>query len=216
MVIVTPTILESNLLDFDEKLLKVRELCNRIQIDVIDGKFVDNHTLLPEEWPELPSNLSVDVHLMVQYPETWLDRLKIHQVDMIIGQYEGISNMQVFFENTKDVGKKVGLALDIDTPVTIINDWMLPDLSAVVLMAIKTGYAGQEFDEAVLPKIEAVRQIVGYSAEIIVDGGIDDVSATKCIKAGADVLAVNSFLWKKPEENYSLLSNTDGIYATHT
>ncbi|PIP52983.1 hypothetical protein COX08_03495 [Candidatus Beckwithbacteria bacterium CG23_combo_of_CG06-09_8_20_14_all_34_8] len=206
MPIITPTILESNILDFDEKLLKIQQLCSRIQIDIIDGKFVDNKTLYPEEWPQFGSNLSIDVHLMVLEPETWLSRLKIRQVETIIGQYEAIRDIKSFFENTLDMGKKIGLALDIDTPVTIIEDWMMTDLSVIVLMAIKTGYSGQEFDDTVLPKIEAVRQIVGYSAEIIVDGGINLETGKQCVNAGADVLACNTFFWQNPENNLTQLS----------
>lgn len=207
MPIITPTILETNLLEFDEKLLKIQQLCSRIQIDVIDGKFVENKTLMPEEWPEFASNLKIDAHLMVINPENWLDRFRIKQVDMIIGQYEGINDIRAFFNNTEEMGKKIGLAVDIDTPATVIESWMKMQLSAVVLMSIKTGYAGQEFDMAVLPKIKAVRDIIGYSAEIIVDGGIDKETGSLCVEAGADVLAVNTYFWKNPSENLNILSS---------
>lgn len=207
MAIITPTILEYNLLDFDEKLLIVQRLCSRIQIDIIDGDFVENKTPFPEEWPQFGSNLSIDAHLMVLEPESWVSRLKNKQIDLIVGQYEGMGSLKKFFKECNDAGKKIGIALDIDTPVTAIDSWMIPDLSAVVLMAIKTGFSGQAFDLSVLPKIKAMRQIIGYTAEIIIDGGINLETAKSCVEAGADVLACNSFFWQNPEENLKKLSN---------
>jgi len=205
MPIITPTILEPNILDFDEKLLKAQSLCSRVQIDVLDGQFVDNKTVMPEEWPHFSDDFLVDVHLMVLEPENWIGRLKEKNVDLIIGQYEDIGDLDTFIKNVNSVGKKVGVAIDIDTPITVVSEDLVLKFDSYILMAIKTGYAGQEFDPSVLPKIKALRDIIGNTAEIIVDGGIDEESGKLCADAGADVLAVNSYLWQDLEENYRKL-----------
>jgi ribulose-phosphate 3-epimerase len=207
MTNIIPTIQENNVLVFDEKLISISEIVDRIHIDVVDGAFIDNRSLQPEEWPELPPNLKIDIHLMVNEPENWILKLKDKNPNLIIGQFEAIKDLEKFVFNAKNYEIKAGIALDIETPIDVVTEDLLPELSSILLMAYKTGFSGQELDERVYAKIKNLRQLVGKSTEIIVDGGINLETGQKCIEAGVDSLAVNTFLWENPEENLRKLSS---------
>jgi ribulose-phosphate 3-epimerase len=207
MTNIIPTIQENNVLVFDEKLISISEIVDRIHIDVVDGAFIDNRSLQPEEWPELPPNLKIDIHLMVNEPENWILKLKDKNPNLIIGQFEAIKDLEKFVFNARNYEIKAGIALDIETPIDVVTEDLLPELSSILLMAYKTGFSGQELDERVYAKIKNLRQLVGKSTEIIVDGGINLETGQKCIEAGVDSLAVNTFLWENPEENLRKLSS---------
>ena len=99
-----------------------------------------------------------------------------------------------------------GLAIDIKTPVTdIIN--FLPHIDLICLMAVKTGAGGQKFNEEVLDKIKEVRKL-NKKILIELDGGINALTAPKCVKAGADILAAGSFIYEN--DTYEAIQTLKG------
>jgi ribulose-phosphate 3-epimerase len=101
----------------------------------------------------------------------------------------------------------VGLAIDLPTPIAKLDKQVLPFLDSILLMSVKAGRSGQQFDPQVIGKIKQLRGICGKHTEIIVDGGINLETGRLCLKSGASCLAVNSFLWENPEKHWVLLSH---------
>jgi ribulose-phosphate 3-epimerase len=106
-----------------------------------------------------------------------------------------MGSQQGFVEQAKELGLQIGLAVDLYTPISSVDKSTWSKLDGILLMSVKAGFAQQAFDPRVLPKIEKLRKL-GFKADIQIDGGINVETGRKCIKAGANQLAVGSFLWK--------------------
>lgn len=172
---------------------------DRIQIDIIDGKFADNKTIEPSILGELNTSLKIDYHLMVNEPVDWVKRCVSGMADRIIGQVEKMSNQVAFIEAVSGVGAKVGLALDLDTPVSTIDPSILTDLDVVLVMSVPAGFGGQKFKPIVLDKIaqlDKLRENDRSPFYICDDGGvsveyIDDV---RC--KGVDEVVIGASLFE--------------------
>ncbi|NMC36572.1 hypothetical protein GYA49_06020 [Candidatus Beckwithbacteria bacterium] len=204
MAIIVPTILETTSQSFASKIEQAQNRVHRIQIDVIEKQFRDNQTLLPENWPPLPTDVHFDIHLMVTKPLEWVDQIISQHSHLIISQIEALDDQIAFLAKIKKVGVKAGLAFDVNTPLSKLNLEALSLLDHILLMAIPVGFAGQKFHSSVLEKIKEIKSKIP-TMEIGIDGGIDLESAEACIKAGADVLNVNSFLWSDFENRLTQL-----------
>ena len=205
MVEIIPGILEKEANNLRYRLLKASILTNRAHIDVIDENFAPNKTLYPKEWPEIPLGLEIGAHLMVNNPLSWINECLRFGAQNVIGQIEAIDDQVEFVKVVAANGGKAGLALDLSTPVSRLNPETFSLLSFAVLMSVRAGYSGQVFNAEVLPKIKALREIVGNNAEIIVDGGITPDTARVCLEWGVQSLVVNSYLWENPENNFHKL-----------
>ena len=194
MVTIVPTILETTPQGFASKIKQAQNKVHRVQIDVIEKQFRDNQTLFPEDWPSLPANVYFDIHLMVTQPLEWIDQIISQNPHLIISQIEALDDQVAFLVKLKRAGVKAGLAFDINTPFSKLNSEAFSLLDHILLMAIPVGFAGQKFHSSVLEKIKETKNRIP-NIEVGIDGGIDLESAEACVKAGADVLNVNSFLW---------------------
>lgn len=202
---IIPTVQEKDKIILTEKIYRALKLSNQVHLDVIDGSWVDNYSALPSDWPELPISSEMDVHLMVSGPERYFDFLNIKPIKTIIIQFEAVKNLDGVINQVKKMGKKTGIALDLDTKIGVLDKLgFVPDI--VLLMAIKTGWSGQKFNPNVLPKIQELRNKLGNYAEIAVDGGIDERSIKMAYEAGANIFYSNSYFWKNPEQNLSKLN----------
>lgn len=181
MVTIIPAILKPNLAEFQQDFDKVKGLVKRVQVDVIDGVFADNRTVFPEELASIDTIVEWDWHLMVDKPERWVERCVRGGLGRIFGHVERMEDIAKFIADSQVAGFGVGLAVDLETSVSKIEEYIL-ELDAVLLLAVKAGYQGQEFDERVLLKIEEVRKMRS-DIPIVVDGGLDVPEIRKCIGA---------------------------------
>jgi len=168
-------------------------------IDVMDGKFVKNETIdynYLEQMREC-SVLLFDVHLMVVSPtNSYIKKYAKYGANIITLQYESYQDKKVLLKRLKYIkklGVNVGLAIDKGTPVEEIFPY-IPFLDMVLIMCVTVGAGGQQFDEEMLKKVKALRK-QNKDILIEVDGGINGVTAPMCVKAGADILAVGSFIY---------------------
>ncbi|MBI3954621.1 hypothetical protein HY333_01110 [Candidatus Collierbacteria bacterium] len=181
MVTIIPAILPRNIRELEEDLGKVWSFTPRVQLDVVDGKFSKIKTVGPEVLTQIDTIVNFDVHLMVEEPERWIERCLLGGVESIYGQVEMMKNRTAFIADTQAEGMGVGLALDIETEVTHLEE-VIHDLDAVLLMSSKAGGQGRGFDQRVLAKIKAVRRL-SKEVKIIVDGGLDEENIKRCIAA---------------------------------
>lgn len=194
---IVPTILTASFEDYSQKLKALKGICPRVSVDVLDGKFAGKQTVNLEALKNEPTELAVDLHLMVKEPEDWVHRALEILPDRLIAQVEMMYDTRRFITEAAEGGMQVGLALDLETPVSTVADEIYHMVDLVVVLAAKAGLSGQEFDRRALAKITAVRKIVGNLVDIGVDCGLDEKTIPFCKKAGANIFYVNSAFWKE-------------------
>lgn len=214
MLEIIPAILTNDPKELEAKISAVEGLVGRIQIDIIDGVFTDNKTIGLEAVGQIESGLGVDVHLMVKQPVDWVEKSTRAMADRIIGQIEMMSDQFEFVAKVQETGHQVGLALDLDTQVSKIEDEMLKIVDVVLLMSVKAGFGGQEFDHKVLEKVkelDSLREGDPSPFRICVDGGIGTDNIKSVADAGADEVVVGSSLYSgNIQENMNKLKEALG------
>lgn len=205
MVDIIPAILTDTVTDLEAKLKIIDEAVEanganikRVQIDIIDGEYVDNKTIDPANIIGIDTNLSLDFHLMVKEPVNWIEKCANAGADRIIGQIELMSSQVEFVEKVAETGLYVGLAVDLETPITKLDPVILNNLDAVLLMAVKAGWGGQEFDKRVIGKIKELDEIRvrdNTPFKICVDGGETESVIDETHFAGADEVVIGKRLF---------------------
>lgn len=195
MVMITPTIFVRNSAALQERLELYEEMVKRIQLDVADEEFTFKPTLGVEKMLAAPTTLEKDVHLMIVEPIDWLEKCQEEGVRTAIGHIEYMSSQKEFVEEAKRLGLKAGLAVDLETDLKEL-DWLTAKTADMILiMAVRAGKEGQEFNAEALKRVQELRK-KGFMGEICIDGGVNEETIGKCVKAGADVLAMGSCLWQ--------------------
>ncbi|MDP9342086.1 MAG: ribulose-phosphate 3-epimerase [Actinomycetota bacterium] len=172
-----------------------------IHIDVMDAHFVPPLSIGPVVVESLRpvTGLSFHCHLMVEHPIALFDDLKAAGTDIVTAHVESADDPAEAIREAQTRGMRAGLALNPETPVDQVFPH-LDELDRVIVMTLfRTGWAGQPFNDGMLPKIETARKEIdrrGLTVDIEVDGGINMDSARRCMDAGATVLAVASSLFK--------------------
>jgi ribulose-phosphate 3-epimerase len=180
---------------------------DRIQIDVMDGRFVPNITfgVLPFESLRPLTCLTIEAHLMVEPPEDFIERFGKAGADTIIVHQEATPHLHRAIQRIHHFGKKAGVAINPSTPASTLSE-VLGSLQLVLVMTVNPGFGGQDFIPETLPKIRQVRNAIqerGLDCEVEVDGGINNQTARLVVEAGANVLVAGS----------AVFDSKDGISA---
>ena len=167
-------------------------------LDVMDGVFTKYKTIDYEYFEQLreKSPLLFDCHLMVAEPQKVINKYLKSPANIITIHYESFEDknlMVKILKKIKKADKMVGLAIDLETKIDVIDQY-LKYLDMVLIMSVKAGKGGQEFDNSAIKKIKYVRKL-NPDILIEVDGGINDKTAPLCVKAGADILAAGSYVY---------------------
>ncbi len=180
-------------------------------IDVMDGVYVRAKTLDYTYIEQLrgKSALLFDVHLMVAHPEKVIDKYLRTSADIVTLHLEVFENSEDLISILKKIkkrGKMAGIAIDLDTDIKKVQPF-LEYVDIVLIMAVKAGKGGQAFDINTIKKIKYVR---GLSETILieVDGGINDVTGAKCIRAGADILVSGNYIYSN--DTYTAIQSLKG------
>ncbi len=187
---IVPAILVKSREDFAAKIAAVAPHVKRVQIDVMDGRFVPNATLAPEEFPPIPSHLIVEYHLMVQEPLDYVRRIgkkgAIYELHI-----ESLSDAGTAIDEVKKIGGKFALAISPDTPVSAVAPY-LPQIEHVLVMTVYPGFSGQKY----LPAMEEkMRQLKAMGAVVEVDGGVGIGTAKSAAAAGATLIGAASAIF---------------------
>jgi ribulose-phosphate 3-epimerase len=194
--LISPGILADSLGDLKAKVELAKGFSKRVSIDVIDGVFADNLTPMPEDLREVDfSGLKVDVQLVTVEPVDFLGELHLQKVDRVFGHVERMGKPALFAAVCKELGITLGWGFDLYTPLEGIDGKDLILAEAVLLMAVKAGFSGQEFNTRVIEKIKALRKM-GFLGDVVVDGGMKDKTIPGCVAAGANQFSVTSDIWE--------------------
>ncbi|MBB5020878.1 ribulose-phosphate 3-epimerase [Desulfurispira natronophila] len=177
-----------------------------IHIDVMDGHFVPNITIGPLVVSSVKkiTQTPLDVHLMIQRPEEYLEAFATAGADILTVHIEAATHLHRVVQQIRDLGKSPGVSLNPATPLCAIEE-ILPELDMVLIMSVNPGFGGQKFIPASLDKIRRLRAMIeatGKEISIEVDGGVTPANIAEVYKAGADTFVAGSAVFST--SNYSL------------
>jgi ribulose-phosphate 3-epimerase len=204
---IAPSILASDFARLGEEVRAVEAAgADYVHLDVMDGRFVPNITLGPPIVAAIrrATKLPLDVHLMIVEPERYIDEFARAGADLISVHLEATPHLHRLVQQIRHAGKRPAVALNPHSPIDGL-DVVLPDLDMVLLMSVNPGFGGQQFIEAVVPKIRALRAEIDQrklAVDIEVDGGIDPHTAPTVVAAGATVLVAGSAVFHTPGGDY--------------
>ncbi|MFD2443477.1 ribulose-phosphate 3-epimerase [Bacillus sp. CGMCC 1.16607] len=204
MVKIAPSILSADFSKLGEEIKDVENGgADYIHIDVMDGHFVPNITIGPlvVEAIRPITNLPLDVHLMIENPDQYIEAFVKAGADYITVHVEACPHLHRTIHLIKSFGVKAGVVLNPATPVESIQH-IISDVDMVLLMSVNPGFGGQSFIEEVIPKIIKVRKLLevkGLNVEIEIDGGVNEETAKLCVEAGATVLVAGSAVYNQKD-----------------
>ncbi|WP_406614408.1 ribulose-phosphate 3-epimerase [Mycoplasma corogypsi] len=205
---VTPSILNVKKEDRLEMVNKlVQAGIKWIHYDIMDGQFVPNTTIEPEEIAVIDKESKPhfkDAHLMIKNPYEYIEKV-IDYFDIFTFHYEAIEDdLDAFYQYLTVVNRdrilKIGLAIKPNTPVSAIVKF-LPFIDLVLVMSVEPGLGGQKFMPIALDKIKELRKLRTQHKLfylIQVDGGINEVYGPQCFQAGADACVAGTYLIVDP------------------
>jgi len=216
-VILAPSILAADLGHLADQIAAVeRGGAGLVHVDVMDGRFVPNISLGPAvvEACRRATHLPVDVHLMVESAERYLDAFADAGASSISVHVEALPHLQRAIAHLRGRGVKAGVALNPSTPLGSLEE-ILPEVDFVLVMSVNPGFAGQKLLPSSLDKMRRLRETIearGLSARIQVDGGVHVGNIRAVVQSGAEILVVGAaaFAGGDPESSVRSLIEAAG------
>jgi len=188
---IVPAVIAKDQEELNAILQKVSGNVDLVQLDVMDGKFVPNHSLDFDF--KLDKRHKYEAHLMVESPDLWIETYG-KRIDTLIAHFEATLNPERTVRIIKNMGKKAALALNPETGIEQIMDY-LDDLDQILIMTVHPGFYGSPFLPKVMDKIARLRQLKP-ELNIEVDGGIKPETIAMTNQAGANMFVSGSYLVK--------------------
>lgn len=198
---IAPSILSADFARLGEEVRTVeRGGADYIHVDVMDGHFVPNITIGPLVVAALRpvTALPLDVHLMIEHPERFIEDFARAGADILTVQAEACVHLHRTLQAIREAGMKSGVALNPHTPLATIAE-VLAEIDQILIMTVNPGFAGQSFIHRSLDRLRRTRAMLdGEGAghiEIEVDGGIKLDNLREVADAGADILVAGSAIF---------------------
>jgi ribulose-phosphate 3-epimerase len=171
---IAPSILSADFAALGEAIARVESGgADLLHVDVMDGHFVPNLTLGPPviESIRKRTRLPLDVHLMIEEPERWIETYVRAGADLVTVHVEASTHLQRCLAQIREAGARAGVALNPGTPPGGLR-YVLDDIDLILVMSVNPGFGGQSFLPASYAKIQEIRGLLGdRPVEVSVDGG---------------------------------------------
>jgi ribulose-phosphate 3-epimerase len=202
--LVAPSLLAADFTRLSEEIQMVNDSqADWLHLDVMDGHFVPNITfgMFIIEAINKMCTKPLDVHLMIDQPERYIEQFRAAGAEVISVHYEACNHLHRVVQQIKNTGAKAGVALNPHTPVSVLED-VLEDIDLALIMSVNPGFGGQKFIYNTLPKTQRLKEMISIrntSTIIEIDGGVGLQNAEKLLQAGADVLVAGSSVFKSED-----------------
>ena len=209
---ISPSILSADFSQLGKEIKKLEDAgADMIHVDVMDGHFVPNLTIGPPVIKALKKDSSIpfDVHLMISPVHKYIESYAKAGADVITIHPETTDNLENSINKIKELKKKVGVSLNPETKIEIIEKY-LNKLDLILVMSVNPGFGGQKFMPQVLEKVEKldkIRKKKELNFDIEIDGGIDFENSKLAIKSGANILVSGTTIFKS--NNGDIKKNID-------
>src|SRR5690554_4268365 len=201
---IAPSVLPADFARLGEEVAALEAAgVDRIQWDVMDGRFVPNLTFGPDVIAACRPHASVlfEAHLMVEEPDALASRYVDAGCDLLIVHAEATRHLHRTLGHIRGLGARAGVALNPSTPASMVAH-VLDLCDLVLVMTVNPGFGGQDYLPTMEPKVAEVRRLIvegGHDVDLEVDGGIGPATIQGAAAAGANVLVAGSALYRDPE-----------------
>lgn len=209
MIKIAPSILAADFSKLGEEVKEVEKAgADLIHVDVMDGHFVPNITFGPLVLDAIRpiTKLPLDVHLMIENPDAYIEQFATAGADYITVHVEACPHLHRTLQLIRSYDVKSGVVLNPHTPVESILH-VLDEVDMVLFMTVNPGFGGQKFIHTVLPKVKQLADIIkerNLAIDIEIDGGVDEETIIPCVEAGATVLVAGSAIFGKEDRAAAL------------
>lgn len=200
---IAPSILSADFACLEDQVKEVEAAgADYIHIDVMDGHFVPNITVGPLVVKALRrvTSLPLDVHLMIERPEQFVEEFSRAGADIITVHWEACPHVHRVLEKIRNLGKKAGVSINPATPVWVLEE-IAGEVDLILAMTVNPGFGGQRLIPGTVAKVEKLGKMLkekGVSPEIEVDGGVNEETAPLLVRAGAQVLVAGAAIFESP------------------
>jgi ribulose-phosphate 3-epimerase len=207
---IAPSVLSADFGRLEEEVRAISDAgADYIHVDVMDGRFVPNLTIgtVVVEALRKGTGLPLDVHLMIEEPERYVEEFARAGADIIAVHVEACRHLHRVVQQIRGLGKRPSVALNPHTPIEMIRH-VLDDVAQVLIMSVNPGFGGQSFIPGVLSKVRDLRAAIlarGLDVDIEVDGGIKANNVGDVVAAGGNVIVAGTAVFQAPNYRQAIL-----------